>query len=203
MTSLHLLPPPAAPQKGFDVFNALDLMENKTFLEKLKFGIGDGNLQYYLYNWKCPSMGAEKVGERPAPQARSWCGKDRAPGRGPESAWALASWHLAPYKVPSLWWPDEQGQCCPFSGQCEGGRGVGSRPPEPCRPSCPRLAGRFRVRGLKTSPCWAAGPPPALPPPAPEGAQGRGCGQQLQHNCPLEGGLVTTAALRREGVASV
>lgn len=24
-------------------------------------GIGDGNLQYYLYNWKCPSMGAEKV----------------------------------------------------------------------------------------------------------------------------------------------
>lgn len=53
---------PAAVQKGFDVFNALDLMENKAFLEKLKFGIGDGNLQYYLYNWKCPSMGAEKVG---------------------------------------------------------------------------------------------------------------------------------------------
>lgn len=51
----------ATLQKGFDVFNALDLMENKTFLEKLKFGIGDGNLQYYLYNWKCPSMGAEKV----------------------------------------------------------------------------------------------------------------------------------------------
>lgn len=48
-------------QKGFDVFNALDLMENKTFLEKLKFGIGDGNLQYYLYNWKCPSMAPEKV----------------------------------------------------------------------------------------------------------------------------------------------
>ncbi|XP_067412345.1 glycylpeptide N-tetradecanoyltransferase 1 isoform X1 [Emydura macquarii macquarii] len=51
-----------AKSKGFDVFNALDLMENKPFLEKLKFGIGDGNLQYYLYNWKCPSMGAEKVG---------------------------------------------------------------------------------------------------------------------------------------------
>lgn len=50
-------------QKGFDVFNALDLMENKTFLDKLKFGIGDGNLQYYLYNWKCPSMGPEKVSE--------------------------------------------------------------------------------------------------------------------------------------------
>ncbi|KAJ8344851.1 hypothetical protein SKAU_G00290440 [Synaphobranchus kaupii] len=51
-----------AKSKGFDVFNALDLMENKTFLEKLKFGIGDGNLQYYLYNWKCPSMSSEKVG---------------------------------------------------------------------------------------------------------------------------------------------
>uniref|UniRef100_H3A6P8 Glycylpeptide N-tetradecanoyltransferase n=1 Tax=Latimeria chalumnae TaxID=7897 RepID=H3A6P8_LATCH len=51
-----------AKLKGFDVFNALDLMENKTFLEKLKFGIGDGNLQYYLYNWKCPGMEPEKVG---------------------------------------------------------------------------------------------------------------------------------------------
>ena len=48
-------------QRGFDVFNALDLMDNKDFLEKLKFGIGDGNLQYYLYNWKCPSMTPEQV----------------------------------------------------------------------------------------------------------------------------------------------
>lgn len=37
-------------------------MENKMFLEKLKFGIGDGNLQYYLYNWKCPPMEPDKVG---------------------------------------------------------------------------------------------------------------------------------------------
>uniref|UniRef100_A0A672GA24 Glycylpeptide N-tetradecanoyltransferase n=1 Tax=Salarias fasciatus TaxID=181472 RepID=A0A672GA24_SALFA len=51
-----------AKLKGFDVFNALDLMENKVFLEKLKFGIGDGNLQYYLYNWKCPPMDPDKVG---------------------------------------------------------------------------------------------------------------------------------------------
>lgn len=59
----RITPPPSggSPQKGFDVFNALDLMENKTFLEKLKFGIGDGNLQYYLYNWKCPIMGADKA----------------------------------------------------------------------------------------------------------------------------------------------
>ena len=48
-------------QAGFDVFNALDLMKNKSFLDNLKFGIGDGNLQYYLYNWKCPAMKPEQV----------------------------------------------------------------------------------------------------------------------------------------------
>ncbi|XP_048754458.1 glycylpeptide N-tetradecanoyltransferase 2-like [Ostrea edulis] len=51
-----------AKNMGFDVFNALDLMENKEFLEKLKFGIGDGNLQYYLYNWRCPQMNPHQVG---------------------------------------------------------------------------------------------------------------------------------------------
>lgn len=43
------------------MFNALDLMDNKDFLEKLKFGIGDGNLQYYLYNWRCPAMQPHQV----------------------------------------------------------------------------------------------------------------------------------------------
>uniref|UniRef100_A0A183E023 Glycylpeptide N-tetradecanoyltransferase n=1 Tax=Gongylonema pulchrum TaxID=637853 RepID=A0A183E023_9BILA len=28
---------------------------------ELKFGIGDGNLQYYLYNWKCPDIAPEKI----------------------------------------------------------------------------------------------------------------------------------------------
>ncbi|BFZ01130.1 hypothetical protein BsWGS_04169 [Bradybaena similaris] len=51
-----------AKQMGFDVFNALDLMDNKDFLEKLKFGVGDGFLQYYLYNWKCPHMETNQVG---------------------------------------------------------------------------------------------------------------------------------------------
>merc|ERR1719270_2685930 len=51
-----------AKKNDFDVFNALDLMENAEFLEKLKFGIGDGNLQYYLYNWRCPAMKNENVG---------------------------------------------------------------------------------------------------------------------------------------------
>lgn len=44
---------------GADVFNALDVMENKSFLEHLKFGIGDGNLHYYFYNWKCPEVPPE------------------------------------------------------------------------------------------------------------------------------------------------
>lgn len=51
-----------AKNLGFDVFNALDLMDNKDILEELKFGIGDGNLQYYLYNWKCPDIAPERIG---------------------------------------------------------------------------------------------------------------------------------------------
>merc|ERR1711957_512092 len=45
-----------AKNEGHDVFNALNLMENDELLEALKFGKGDGNLQYYVYNWSCPSM---------------------------------------------------------------------------------------------------------------------------------------------------
>lgn len=98
---------PAALQKGFDVFNALDLMENKTFLEKLKFGIGDGNLQYYLYNWKCPSMGAEKVGtmqpESRLPNPGNQCLQQK-PGHGLgrqlQSGSLLPG--VEPLKMPSL-----------------------------------------------------------------------------------------------------
>lgn len=104
---------PAAVQKGFDVFNALDLMENKTFLEKLKFGIGDGNLQYYLYNWKCPSMGAEKVRTcrvQPPPRSHSaaWLRELVSPAEigphvwDPASVSALVKWCLGPCKVPFL-----------------------------------------------------------------------------------------------------
>ncbi|KAF7248416.1 hypothetical protein EG68_09306 [Paragonimus skrjabini miyazakii] len=50
-----------AKQLKFDVFNALDLMENKKFFQELKFGIGDGNLHYYLYNWRCSVAEPEKV----------------------------------------------------------------------------------------------------------------------------------------------
>lgn len=51
-----------AKQCGADVFNALDLMDNEEFLKELKFGKGDGNLQYYIYNWACPEMPPGRVG---------------------------------------------------------------------------------------------------------------------------------------------
>jgi len=51
-----------AKQDGFDVFNALDVMDNQKFLRELKFGIGSGHLQYYLFNWRCPLMPPHKVG---------------------------------------------------------------------------------------------------------------------------------------------
>jgi len=51
-----------AKKDDYDVFNALDLMENSEFLDHLKFGIGDGNLQYYLYNWRCPDINPSKIG---------------------------------------------------------------------------------------------------------------------------------------------
>lgn len=36
---------------SFDVFNCLKVMDNETFLEECKFGMGDGILNYYLYNY--------------------------------------------------------------------------------------------------------------------------------------------------------
>jgi len=51
-----------AHNQGFDVFNALNICENDEFLKNLKFGIGDGHLQYYLYNWRCPIMEPRSIG---------------------------------------------------------------------------------------------------------------------------------------------
>ncbi|KAI9258161.1 acyl-CoA N-acyltransferase [Phascolomyces articulosus] len=51
-----------AKKEGFDVVNALDLMDNALVVDELKFGPGDGYLNYYLYNWKCPDVGRNKVG---------------------------------------------------------------------------------------------------------------------------------------------
>ena len=46
----------------FDVFNALDILDNEAFLKELKFGIGDGHLQYYMYNWRCANVKPNQVG---------------------------------------------------------------------------------------------------------------------------------------------
>jgi glycylpeptide N-tetradecanoyltransferase len=51
-----------ARSEGFDVYNCLDLMENEKVLTDLKFGRGDGSLQYYLYNWRCSEMKPDQVG---------------------------------------------------------------------------------------------------------------------------------------------
>ncbi|KAJ5610516.1 hypothetical protein N7510_007235 [Penicillium lagena] len=41
-----------AKKAQFDVFNALTLHDNPLFLEQLKFGAGDGQLHFYLYNYR-------------------------------------------------------------------------------------------------------------------------------------------------------
>ncbi|CAI5731986.1 unnamed protein product [Peronospora destructor] len=51
-----------AKKENLDVFNALDVMENIEMLQPLKFGPGSGELQYYLYNWRCPRMSSDRVG---------------------------------------------------------------------------------------------------------------------------------------------
>ena len=45
-----------AHQKGFDVYNALNIMENEQVFTELLFGSGDGSLKYYFYNYQCPEI---------------------------------------------------------------------------------------------------------------------------------------------------
>ena len=45
-----------AKDKKYDVFNALDVQQNADALKDLKFGVGDGNLHYYLYNWRIQKL---------------------------------------------------------------------------------------------------------------------------------------------------
>eukprot|EP01089_Gocevia_fonbrunei_P002024 TRINITY_DN1199_c0_g1_i1.p1 TRINITY_DN1199_c0_g1~~TRINITY_DN1199_c0_g1_i1.p1 ORF type:complete len:460 (-),score=101.57 TRINITY_DN1199_c0_g1_i1:29-1408(-) len=51
-----------ATELKYDVYNCLDACDNKSFIDELKFGPGDGSLQYYLFNWKCPKLESNKVG---------------------------------------------------------------------------------------------------------------------------------------------
>lgn len=49
-------------QRDFDVFNALDLMDNREYLEELLFKPGDGQLRYYLYNYRMTEITPQELG---------------------------------------------------------------------------------------------------------------------------------------------
>jgi glycylpeptide N-tetradecanoyltransferase len=51
-----------ARDAGCDVFNCTDVMENASFISDLKFHLGTGRLQYYLYNWRAPPTRASGIG---------------------------------------------------------------------------------------------------------------------------------------------
>ncbi|KAI5241407.1 N-myristoyl transferase [Aureobasidium subglaciale] len=58
-TRLNLLVKDAlilAKQAKFDVFNALTLLDNPLFLTDQKFGPGDGQLHYYLFNYRTADL---------------------------------------------------------------------------------------------------------------------------------------------------
>ncbi|KAM5534071.1 hypothetical protein V8D89_012252 [Ganoderma adspersum] len=56
-----------ADHAKFDVMNALTLMDNVSFLQDLKFGQGDGILNFYLYNWRtAPLAGMQATRESSA-----------------------------------------------------------------------------------------------------------------------------------------
>jgi len=51
-----------AHKNNFDVFNALNLMENGTILEDLMFGKGDGVLNYYFFNYNAGRIEGKDIG---------------------------------------------------------------------------------------------------------------------------------------------
>ncbi len=51
-----------AHRAGFDVFNCLDIHANASFLQDLHFGMGDGSLHYYLYNYRCMDVAPGEMG---------------------------------------------------------------------------------------------------------------------------------------------
>lgn len=76
-TPLHprSLPADQYIQEKFDVFNALTLHDNPLFLEKLKFGAGDGQLHYYLFNYRtAPIAGGVDSNNEPDERKRHGVG---------------------------------------------------------------------------------------------------------------------------------
>lgn len=64
LTDLALIALIKAKEMKYDVFNCLNVMDNKQFLDSLLFLKGDGYLNYYLYNWKLKEtlLDADQVG---------------------------------------------------------------------------------------------------------------------------------------------
>nr|P34763.1 RecName: Full=Glycylpeptide N-tetradecanoyltransferase; AltName: Full=Myristoyl-CoA:protein N-myristoyltransferase; Short=NMT; AltName: Full=Peptide N-myristoyltransferase [Histoplasma capsulatum]AAA17549.1 N-myristoyltransferase [Histoplasma capsulatum] len=58
-----------AKKERFDVMNALTLHDNPLFLEQLKFGAGDGQLHYYLFNYRTAPI-AGGVNDKNLPDER-------------------------------------------------------------------------------------------------------------------------------------
>jgi glycylpeptide N-tetradecanoyltransferase len=46
---------------GFDVYNALNIMDNESVFNDLLFGVGDGSLKYYFYNYQYPEIKPEEL----------------------------------------------------------------------------------------------------------------------------------------------
>lgn len=51
-----------AAKLGFDLFNATDVMENRKMFDDCQFGPGDGELFFYLYNWKLKYLPPDQIG---------------------------------------------------------------------------------------------------------------------------------------------
>ncbi|RDW93879.1 glycylpeptide N-tetradecanoyltransferase swoF [Aspergillus mulundensis] len=62
-----------AKKAQFDVFNALTSHHNPLFLEQLKFGAGDGQLHFYLYNYRTAPI-AGGVNEKNLPDEKQMGG---------------------------------------------------------------------------------------------------------------------------------
>lgn len=50
-----------ANNMGFDVCNVVNILQNGEYLDELKFGSGDGKLNYYFYNWAYPRLEPSQV----------------------------------------------------------------------------------------------------------------------------------------------
>lgn len=62
-------------QEKFDVMNALTLLNNPLFLDEQKFGAGDGQLHYYLFNYRAsPIAGGTNKDDRADPSVKSGVG---------------------------------------------------------------------------------------------------------------------------------